>query len=111
DGRPARIEIEARASDGRRMALDLQILPLRDAEGRVTLLMASAVDGGRRAGEGPGRPPGEEEEAEARRQLAELRSIYDHAPIGLSVMDLDLRWVRVNDRLAEINGIPAEAHI
>ena len=41
----------------------------------------------------------------------ELESIYRTAPIGLGVLDADLRFENVNDRLAEMNGIPAAAHI
>jgi PAS domain S-box-containing protein len=50
-------------------------------------------------------------EAEQRRQAEELRAIYDAAPVGLCVLDRDLRYVRINERLAEINGIPAADHI
>ncbi|MDI1476010.1 ATP-binding protein [Polyangium sp. y55x31] len=52
-----------------------------------------------------------ESEAVARRQLAELEATYAAAPIGLCVFDRDLRWVRINQRLAEINGFPPAAHI
>lgn len=45
------------------------------------------------------------------RQLAEITSYYDNAPIGLAVLDVNLRFLRINNRLAEINGIPAAAHI
>ncbi|BAU10275.1 two-component hybrid sensor and regulator [Leptolyngbya sp. NIES-3755] len=44
-------------------------------------------------------------------QMAELAAIYDHAPVGLCLLDADRRFVRVNDLLAEINGIPAADHI
>jgi PAS domain S-box len=44
-------------------------------------------------------------------QLTEIKSIYQTAPVGLTFIDRNLRYVRINDRLAEINGIPAEAHI
>lgn len=33
------------------------------------------------------------------------------APIGLAALDTNLRFLRINDRLAEINGISATAHI
>ena len=52
-----------------------------------------------------------EREAVARRQLAELEATYAAAPIGLCVFDRDFRWVRINERLAEMNGFPAAAHI
>jgi PAS domain S-box-containing protein len=44
-------------------------------------------------------------------QLAEIEAIYASAPIGLCFIDTELRFVRLNDRLAEINGVPAAAHI
>ncbi len=47
----------------------------------------------------------------SQQQLAEIEAIYAGAPIGLCVIDTDLRFVRINDRLAEINGVPAAAHI
>lgn len=50
-------------------------------------------------------------EETARQRLAELEAIYDSAPIGLCVLDCDLRWVRINERLAEINGFSVQAHL
>ena len=47
----------------------------------------------------------------ARARLAELEATYATAPVGLCVLDTDLRFVRINQRLAEINGHPVEAHI
>ncbi len=32
-------------------------------------------------------------------------------PVGLCVFDLDLRFLRINESLAELNGIPAKEHI
>ena len=40
--------------------------------------------------------------------VALLDVIFERAPIGLALLGIDLRYVRVNDRLAEINGLPAE---
>jgi PAS domain S-box-containing protein len=44
-------------------------------------------------------------------QLAEIEAIYQTAPIGLCVLDTSLRFVRINERLAEMDGLPAAAHI
>ncbi|HEY1230673.1 MAG TPA: PAS domain-containing protein, partial [Ramlibacter sp.] len=41
----------------------------------------------------------------------ELSSIYDTAPIGLAVLDTSLRYLRINKRLAAINGRSVEDHI
>ncbi len=40
-----------------------------------------------------------------------LDAIFERAPVGLAVHDRDLRYVRINDRMAEINGVPADEHI
>lgn len=47
----------------------------------------------------------------ASQQLAELDSIYETAPVGLGVLDRDLRFVRINRQLAEINGFSVEEHL
>lgn len=52
-----------------------------------------------------------ESRATLQRQLAEIETIYQSAPIGLNVLDTDLRFVRINQRLAEINGFTIEEHI
>jgi PAS domain S-box-containing protein len=40
-----------------------------------------------------------------------LEAAFTHVPVGLAVLDLDLRYVRINRLLAEINGLPVEDHI
>lgn len=50
-------------------------------------------------------------EARTRFALEELEARYRCAPVGLCVLDRDLRYVRVNDRLAAIDGVPVEDHI
>ncbi|TNC49604.1 PAS domain S-box protein [Rubellimicrobium rubrum] len=52
-----------------------------------------------------------ESEARAREQADEIAAIYAAAPIGLTVLDTGLRYVRINDRMAEINGLPTAEHI
>jgi PAS domain S-box-containing protein len=47
----------------------------------------------------------------AREQFAELEQIYRTAPIGLAVYGPDLRYQRVNEQLARINGLPADQHV
>ena len=44
-------------------------------------------------------------------QLAEIEMIYSTAPIGLCSIDLDLRFVRINEHLAKIDGLSIEDHI
>jgi PAS domain S-box-containing protein len=52
-----------------------------------------------------------ESQRTAQARLDELEATYATAPIGLCVLDTDLRFVRINERLAEINGLPVEAHL
>lgn len=42
---------------------------------------------------------------------AELDYLYNIAPIGLCLMDTDLRFVHINAMLVQINGKPIEEHI
>jgi len=44
-------------------------------------------------------------------RLQEIEAVYRNAPIGLVHLDKDLRFVRINDHLANINGLPASEHI
>ncbi len=50
-------------------------------------------------------------EQRMQREFAELELIYRTAPAGLGLVDVDLRFVRVNDMLAAIDDLPAELHI
>jgi PAS domain S-box-containing protein len=52
-----------------------------------------------------------ESEARSRTQLQELDLIYKSSPVGLFAMDRDLRYLRINEALAEMNGKPAEEFI
>ena len=47
----------------------------------------------------------------SRARLAEIEAYYDTAPVGLCVLDTELRYVRINERLAEINGRPVSEHL
>jgi PAS domain S-box-containing protein len=44
-------------------------------------------------------------------RLAQLQAIYDGAPVGLCFLDRHLRYVSLNQRLAELNGVPASEHL
>ncbi|MGZ8216476.1 ATP-binding protein [Methylomagnum sp.] len=52
-----------------------------------------------------------ESEEYLRRQLAELERLYHHAPVGLCVLDREFRFLRINERLAEIDGASVAAHL
>lgn len=40
-----------------------------------------------------------------------LDTLINNAPIGIAIWDEQLRYVRLNDALAEINGLPKAAHL
>jgi PAS domain S-box-containing protein len=40
-----------------------------------------------------------------------LQGLLDAVPVGMAFFDRGLRYVRVNEAMAETNGLPAEAHI
>lgn len=44
-------------------------------------------------------------------RLAQLQAIYDGAPVGLCFLDRKLRYVSLNRRLAEMNGVSVEDHL
>jgi PAS domain S-box-containing protein len=46
-----------------------------------------------------------------REATALLDALLASAPVGLSFMDRDLRFQRINSRLAAMNGLPPEAHL
>ena len=52
-----------------------------------------------------------ESETRARRQFAELDLLYRSLPVTLAVFDRDMRFLRVNDEVSKVDGIPASAHI
>ena len=50
-------------------------------------------------------------EALPAQRLAQLQTMFDNAPVGVCFLDRDLRYTAVNPRLAEMNGLPIEAHL
>jgi PAS domain S-box-containing protein len=49
--------------------------------------------------------------AERERTLAKLESLLAASPIGIAFVDRELRYLRINEALAELNELPAAAHI
>ncbi len=45
------------------------------------------------------------------RHLAELDAVFRDSPLGLAFLDTELRFVRVNESLAQMNQVSAEAHL
>ena len=47
----------------------------------------------------------------ARTRAEQIGAIYSAAPVGIAMFDRDLRYVSINERLAQMNGAPAADHI
>src|ERR1700677_3826938 len=50
-------------------------------------------------------------EATPTQRWAQLQAIYDGAPVGPCFLNKNLRYVSINQRLADLNGAPVSAHI
>lgn len=108
NGEIMRYDVTVRLGDARYVIIDFALVPLQDETGRVEYLIPSGIDiTDRKQVEASLR----ESQQHLQRQLAEIESIYQSAPIGLTVLDQELRFVRINQRLADINGLPIEAHL
>ncbi len=44
-------------------------------------------------------------------RLAQLQAVYDGAPVGLGFLDRNLRYINLNQKLADMHGIPLADHI
>lgn len=93
---------------GRELYIDYSAAPVADSQGNVsgvvlTLREASEPNADEQAHHAPAEL--------ARRYQAEIEAIYATVPLGLAVLDTELRFLRVNERLAEINGIPDAEHL
>lgn len=53
----------------------------------------------------------EEANARLQHQLAELETLYGKVAVGLCFLDPELRYVRINEVLAAMNGAPVSAHL
>jgi PAS domain S-box-containing protein len=48
---------------------------------------------------------------EVQRALAQLNTLLEAAPVGISLMDRELRFLRINETLAELHGKPLDFHL
>ncbi|MES1023298.1 PAS domain S-box protein [Gloeocapsa sp. BRSZ] len=89
-------------------AYAVQIVPVRNEQQEIVagMMLLENIDERKQTEEAL-----DQSEETVQRQLKEIEAIYTSAPVGLCFLDTNLRYVRVNDRLAEINGIPAAEHI
>jgi PAS domain S-box-containing protein len=98
-------EKEYRRRDGSVFPARLASAPLPGEPGRVVVSIEDISE--RRAADEALRAS----EAVARARAGEIEALFDAAPVGLCVFDREMRYVRINERLAEMNGIPAADHV
>lgn len=93
-GEAVRHDLSMRVGERGALALDLSLSPVRDAAGRVSRLVACAVD------------ITERKQAELLLKDSEERfhATFDQAPVGIAHVGLNGRWLWVNRRLCELLG-------
>lgn len=97
-----------RGADGQFRPFLTRVVPIRAEDGQIERWFGTNtnVDDLTRAQEAA-----RASEVELAHQVAELNALYSSAPIGLAFFDREYRYLRVNDELAAINGVPAAEHI
>ena len=107
-GETLRYDEVIQIKDGQLITIDFTLVPVFDEAGQLEYLIPSGID------------ITERKQAEleviyqrnlVQQQLAEIEAIYHTLPIGLAVLDTDLRFQRINRALAEINGVSPEDHV
>ncbi len=107
-GEMVRYDVQVRLASDRFLIIDFSLVPIFNEVGQVTHLIPSGIDiSDRKQAEQSLR----RSEAIVRAQLTEIESIYQSAPIGLGVLDRDLRFQRINQELADINGLSVPEHL
>jgi PAS domain S-box-containing protein len=91
------------AKDGTPIKVSISTWPIRGTDGCVTALIGILTD--------IGTEKLRFRQLLAGKQLEELERLYATAPVGLGFLDTELRFVRVNERLAQIDGATVQAHI
>jgi PAS domain S-box-containing protein len=107
-GKVWRGELINRRRDGSLYTEELTITPIRGPNGVTTNYIAIKQDvTERRASE----EKLQEQEMKVRKHLAEIEQIYKYAPVGLVYLDREYRVIRINEQLAAVSGLSAEASV
>ncbi|MGW5422810.1 SpoIIE family protein phosphatase [Streptomyces sp. NPDC003943] len=88
--------LPVRHRDGHQVVMEMWIVPAADPEGRPGAMLIAFETS---------------QVLKMRDSLAALESLFTQSPIGLATLGPDLRFVRVNDALARMNGVPAANHV
>ncbi|WP_329276115.1 SpoIIE family protein phosphatase [Streptomyces sp. NBC_00691] len=88
--------LPVRHRDGHSIDMEMWIVPAADPEGRPGALLIAVETS---------------EVLRMRENLAAMESLFTQSPIGLALLGPDLRFLRVNDALARMNGVAAAEHL
>ncbi|CAM5292939.1 SpoIIE family protein phosphatase [Streptomyces avidinii] len=88
--------LPVRHRDGHRVPMEMWIVPAVDRQGRMGAMLIAVETS---------------EVLHMRDSLAALQSLFTQSPIGLATLGTDLRFLRVNDALARMNGVSAAEHL
>ncbi|HUR45762.1 MAG TPA: PAS domain-containing sensor histidine kinase [Candidatus Saccharimonadales bacterium] len=97
-----------RSKNGSEVWTACSVTPFHDGDGRFIgafAILAEETQRRRQAEEF------QKSEHRAQRNLGELEMIYQQVPAGLAFLDHNLRFIKINDRLARLNGCPVHEHI
>lgn len=102
------LEVELEDCRGQHLSLMLSARPLADVDNQTlgAVVLLTDISDRKRI-----EARLQAQQIQLQQQLAEIETIYQSAPIGLNVLDRDLRFVRVNEHMAEMNGLPIAAHL
>jgi PAS domain S-box-containing protein len=96
DGEPWSGIVRLRHRDGQDIRLEARLSLLENGDG-VPFLLCRFADATALLGLEQG--------------LAVQEALFEQSPLGLAIFDRDLRYVRVNERLARMNGLPVGEHL
>ncbi|WP_093877328.1 SpoIIE family protein phosphatase [Streptomyces sp. TLI_105] len=88
--------LPVRHRDGHAVTMEMWIVPAADPQGRPGAMLIAVETS---------------EVLRMRENLAAMESLFTQSPIGLALLGPDLRFLRVNDALARMNGVSAAQHV
>ncbi|MFF9012528.1 SpoIIE family protein phosphatase [Streptomyces sp. NPDC014870] len=88
--------LPVRHRDGHEVTMEMWIVPEVDPQGRPGAMLIAVETS---------------EVLRMRDSLAALQSLFTQSPIGLATLGNDLRFIRVNDALARMNGLSPAEHL
>lgn len=100
-GDPFEMTFPLKGADGFFRRFLTRVVPIRGPDGAITRWFGTNTDVDSL----------ERVQQALQQRTAELESLYGSAPIGLAFFSRDYRFLRVNEELAAVNGVPAEQHI